>query len=68
MNRDPDRPMSGWNKQSVIAVARQLVNSIATDIASVQMVIDFQLPIKIQFFVDELQELVKSTGLHETSR
>jgi hypothetical protein len=44
--------------------AQKVVSGIAANAASVQMIVDLQLPIQIQLFVDELQQPVKAACAH----
>jgi hypothetical protein len=46
------------------SIPRKFVNGIAADLASVQMMIDLQLPVQIQPFVDELHQPVKTAFAH----
>jgi len=55
------------DQKCLLLVARKLVNGITADIASVQMIVDLQLPIQIQLLVDELQQPAKTACAHNTS-
>jgi hypothetical protein len=52
------------DEKCFIPVARKLVYGITADIASVQVIVDFQVPIQIQLLVDELQQPVETACAH----
>ena len=54
------------DRQYPIPVARELVNSVTADIASVQMIVDLELGIQIQLLVEELQQPPKTASAHST--
>jgi acetolactate synthase regulatory subunit len=55
------------DEKGFIPVARKLVNGITADIASIQMIVNAQLPIQIQLLVDQLQKPPKTASAHNTA-